>query len=99
MVIYGIAADGYSNMKNWINVQKEGVESIEKIDFIGKTNDNKTLNNFNVDNYNNIYKISGVDKIKIKMSDSNILVNIEIIEINQNLQRFLSGMTANAFGN
>lgn len=96
MVIYGIAADGISSMKNWIRVNQECLDSIEKLSFV---NTNTNTNNFNLTNTNEIYKIVNLNQIKITWTESNIPVNIEIINIEQNIQRIMSGMTANAYSN
>lgn len=105
LIIYGIAADGVSNMKNWIKVSSECVGSIEKIfqnaNTNNSSNDNSSnlikLNNFNANNYDQIYKIVNLSNIKIYFSESTIQTDIEIFVINQNLQRFRDGMTGNAY--
>lgn len=107
IIVYGIAADGYNSMKNWINVLKEGINSAEKIDFINNNNNNNNNNkllykynfasNYNMFNTNEIYKCVNLDKIKIVLSESSIPVNIEIIHIQQNLQRYMGGLTGDAF--
>lgn len=104
MVIYGIAADGISSMKDWIRVNQECLDSIEKLSFANqKSNSSQNnynqifTNNFNLTNTNEIYRIVNLDKIKITWTESNIPVNIEIIQINQNIQRVMSGMSGDAY--
>ena len=96
LVIYGIAADGISCMKNWIRVQSECVDSIEKISFGDNSNGNIGGSNFNPNNYSGVFGIVNLTGIKINLSDSNIQTNIEIIVVNQNIQRIMSGMTGDA---
>jgi len=94
MVIYGIAADGISNMSDWIKVMSEGVKDIENIILNANYNkNNNSLNNLNTNNYNEIYKIVNLKNIKITWTDSYIPVNIEIIYITQKLQKIMSGIT------
>jgi PII-like signaling protein len=57
----------------------------------------KYVNNLNSDNYEGLYLLSNLDKIKISWYNSNVPVNIEIIHINQNVQRIMNGMTENAY--
>ena len=106
LVIYGIAADGLSNMKNWIKVQSECIDSIEKMTF--KNNDTNTnankenyMNidacNINPNNYENVYSIVNLNSIKIYWSETSIQTNIEVFIINQNVQRICSGMTGEAY--
>lgn len=105
MVIYGIAADGINSMKNWINVNQECLDSIEKLSFSNSkntnnykyTNNSKYTNNFNLKNINEIYKVVNLNEIKITWTDSTISTNIEIIHINQNIQMFMGGMTGDYF--
>mgnify|MGYP003383837377 CR=1 FL=1 len=40
-----------------------------------------------------------LDTIKITWHSSNVPVNIEIVHINQNIQRFMSGMTGDGYSN
>ena len=102
MVVYGIATDGISSMKNWIEVLNESVNSIEKISFGSNkdTNENNYClgtNNLNLSNTNEIYRNVNLNQIKITWTDSSIPVNIEIIHIEQNLQRIMGGMTGDAY--
>lgn len=112
MVIYGIATDGISSMKNWIGVQSECVSSVEKLSFKDKDNNKDTntqlsfintntnsqgINNINYANSKEIYRVVGNCDIKIYWSESTVPVNIEIIEINQNLQRIMCGMAGDAY--
>lgn len=103
MVVYGIAADGISSMKNWIHVLDESIGDFEKLSFMKNYNYNKNNNihasNFNPANTNEIYKYVNLNQIKIIWSESSIPVNIEIIHIQQNLQRIMSGMTGDAYSN
>lgn len=102
MVVYGIASDGTSSMKDWIKVNQECLDSIEKLSF---TESNSTYgsqintNNFNLTNINEIYRIVNLNQIKITWTESNIPVNIEIIHIKQNLQRIMGGMSGDAYSN
>ena len=93
IVIYGIASDGVSSMKNWIKVLNECVNSTDKLQKI-----TKTYNNYNTSNTNNIYEAVHLDEIKIEWTDSSIQVDIEIISINNNIQQYLSGMTGSSYG-
>lgn len=97
LVIYGIAADGISNMKNWIKVQSECIDSIEKMSF--GSNDSETLygSNFNPNNYNGVYGIVSLNGIKIYWSETAIQTNVEIFIIDQNIQRVMSGMTGEVY--
>jgi len=97
MVIYGIASDGISSMKNWIRVNQECLDSIEKLSFVNSNSNSTSTNNFNLTNTNEIYRIVNLNQIKIIWTESNIPVNIEIIHIEQNLQRIMSGMAGDAF--
>ena len=101
IVVYGIASDGVSNMSNWIKVQSECIDSIEKLSFRDNNSNsysaNISTNNLNTNNYEQIYRIVNLDEIKITWSESAVPVNIEIIYIGQNLQRIMSGMTGDAF--
>lgn len=96
IVVYGIASDGVSNMSNWIKVQSECIDSIEKLAF-RDNNSNSYSTNLNTNNYEQIYRIVNLDEIKLTWSESLVPVNIEIICIDQNLQRIISGMTGDAF--
>ena len=96
MIVYGIAADGISSMKDWIKVNQECLDSIEKMPF---TNSNVGSNNFNLINTNEIYRIVNLNQIKITWTESCIPVNIEIIYIQQNLQRIMSGMIGEQYLN
>lgn len=102
MVVYGIASDGTSSMKNWIKVNQECLDSIEKLSF-SKSNSTKnnysqiSTSNFNLTNTNEIYRIVNLNQIKITWTESNIPVNIEIIHIKQNLQRIMSGMSGDVY--
>jgi hypothetical protein len=108
-VIYGIAADGISNMKNWIKVQSECIDSIEKMTFKNNaTNATNASNknhmiidacNINSNNYENLYCIVNLNSIKIYWSETSIQTNIEVFIINQNIQRICSGMTGEAYIN
>ncbi len=105
MVIYGIAADGISNMKNWTRVQTEcvdsieSIESIESISFKSDTEKNSGYTNFNSNNYSGIFNIVDLTGIKIFWSETSIQTNIEIFIIKQNMQIISSGMTGNVFSN
>lgn len=101
MVVYGIAADGISSMKDWIRVNQECLNSIEKLSFVNPNSSNNKIstNNFNLTNTNEIYGIVNLNQIKITWTESIIPVNIEIIHIEQNLQRIMSGMSGDAFAN
>lgn len=68
IVIYGIAADGISSMKNWIRVQSECVNSIEKISFGSSENGNICGSNFNPNNYESVFSIVNLTGIKIYWS-------------------------------
>jgi hypothetical protein len=97
LVIYGIAADGISSMKNWIRVQSECIDSIEKMSFGDNTNGNIGGSNFNPNNYSSVFGIVNLTGIKIYLSESNIQTNIEVIVVNQNIQKIMSGMTGEAY--
>jgi hypothetical protein len=99
LVIYGIAADGISSMKNWIRVQSECIDSIEKISFVNNSNCDIEGSNLNLNNYSDVFGIVNLTGIKIYFSQSNIQSNIEIIVVNQNIQRIKYGMTGNFYGN
>lgn len=93
MIIYGIAADGVSDMSNWIKVLSEGVESIENLNLYL----NAKINNLNQNNYDGLYLISNLDKIKISWYNSNIPVNIEIVHLKQNIQQIMGGMSGDTY--
>lgn len=97
LVIYGIAADGISNMKNWIKVQSECIDSIEKMSFGSNDNGKISSSNLNPNNYNGVYGIINLTGIKIYWSETAIQTNIEIFFVNQNIQRVMSGMTGDAY--
>ena len=111
VIIYGIAADGVSDMSNWIKVLSESVESIEdlNLDSVHKNNDDnnddgnnyskkaRNVNNLNSNNYEGMYLVSNLNKIKISWYNTNIPVNVEIIHINQNIQRMMGGMSGDAY--
>jgi len=97
LVIYGIAADGISNMKNWIKVQSECIDSIEKMSFGNNKNGKIGSSNLNPNNYNGVYGIVNLTGIKIYWSETTIQTNIEIFFINQNIQRVMCGMTGDAY--
>ena len=90
-------------MKNWIKVNQECLDSIEKLSFFNYNSDynytNIGTNNFNLTNSNEIYRIVNLNQIKITWTESVIPVNIEIVHIQQNLQKIMSGMTGDAFIN
>lgn len=94
LIVYGIAADGVSSMKNWIRVQSECIDSIEKISFANSEN---IGSNFNPTNYESVFRIVNLTGIKINWSDSKIQSNIEIFFIYQNIQRTICGMTGDAY--
>jgi hypothetical protein len=105
IVIYGIASDGISSMKDWIKVNQECIDSIEKLSFKNNTNDNNKnyfdndyTSNFNPTNTCELYKIVDLNNIKITWSESVIPSNIEIINIQQNVQRITNGMSGQIFG-
>ena len=80
-------------MNNWIRVNKECSESIEKFDFSKKINN--TITNYN--NYEEKFYVECyVKNVKIYFSDSNLKVNVEIVEISQNVLRMMSGMAGKA---
>ena len=93
IMIYGIAADGVSDMSNWIKVLSEGIDSMDNLKFGDNTN------NLNSNNYGGLYMVTSLDTIKITWHSSNVPVNIEIVHINQNIQRFMGGMTGDGFRN
>lgn len=97
LVIYGIAADGISNMKNWIRVQSECIDSIEKMSFKSNENGGIYSSNINPNNYNGVFSIVNLTGIKIFWSETSIQTNVEIYVVNQNLQRVMSGMTGDAY--
>ena len=97
LIIYGIAADGISNMKNWINVQSECIDSIEKMTFCKSKNEYGSHSNINPNNYNGVYRIVNLTGVKILWSETAIQTNVEIFIINQNLQRIMNGMTGDAY--
>jgi hypothetical protein len=110
MVIYGIAVDGHSNMNNWVRVSNECIESTDKLNLFsggdsGSSIGNlgldikQSVNNLNLENYQEKFSMEHIDKIKILFSDSSVSVNVEVIEIHHNLQRIMSGMTGEAFTN
>lgn len=94
LMIYAVATNCISNMNNWIRVNKECSESIENLDFSKKINNTIT----NYDNYEEkFYVVRYVEKVKIYFSDSNLKVNVEIVEISQNALRMIAGMSGTAF--
>lgn len=97
LVIYGIAADGISNMKNWIKVQSECIDSIEKMSFGSNENGQIGGSNLNPNNYNGVYGIISLTGIKIYWSETAIQTNVEIFFVNQNIQRVMGGMTGDAY--
>lgn len=110
MIIYGIAVDGHSNMNNWVRVSNECIESTDKLNLfsgesgssirnLGLDEKNLSVNNLNLENYQEKFLMEHVDKIKIFFSDSSVRVNVEVIEIHHNLQRTMSGMTGDAYSN
>ena len=93
LMIYAVATNCISNMNNWIRVNKECSESIEKFDFSKKINN--TITNYN--NYEEKFYVECyVKNVKIYFSDSNLKVNVEIVEISQNVLRMMSGMAGKA---
>lgn len=97
IICYGIAADGYSNMTNWIQVTNEciGLPDMLKSN---PTGTNK-FDNFNASSVDQVYKIvQDAEEITIKLTPFSIPVSIEIYEITQNQQRVMSGMTGLKFG-
>lgn len=99
LVIYGIAADGISSMKNWIRVQSECVDSIEKMIFGNDSYGKIAGLNLNPNNYSPVFGIVNLTGIKINLSESNIQSNIEIVVVNQNIQRIMSGITREVYAN
>lgn len=97
LIIYGIAADG-SNMKNWIKVQSECINSFEKFCLSKDKYGFEAFTNINLNN-TEIYKIVDLSKIKINLSDTQITTNIEILIIDQNTQKISGGMTGITFSN
>ena len=97
LVIYGIAADGISNMKNWIKVQSECIDSIEKMSFGSNDNGQIGGSNLNPNNYNGMFGIVNLTGIKIYWSETAIQTNVELFFVNQNIQRVMSGMTGDAY--
>ena len=97
LVIYGIAADGISNMKNWTRVQSECIDSIEKMTFGNNENGKIASSNFNPNNYNDVFGIVNLSKIKIYWSETSIQTNVEIFVLDQNMQRVKDGMTGNVY--
>jgi hypothetical protein len=96
IICYGIAVDGYSDMTNWISVTNECVELLDLL----KNKESKEFENFNPETADKVYKIvKNPEQIIIKLTSYSIPVSIEIYEINQNLQRIMSGMTGPAFIN
>jgi hypothetical protein len=99
LIIYGIASDGISNMKNWIRVQSECIDSIEKMSFGSNENGQIAGSNINPNNYNSIFGIVNLTGIKIYWSETSIQTNVEIFVVKQNIQRVMSGMTGDAYSN
>jgi hypothetical protein len=97
LIIYGIAADGISNMKNWVRVQSECIDSIEKMSFGSNENGKIAGSNLNPNNYNGVYGNVYLTGIKIYWSETAIQTNVEIFFVNQNIQRVMSGMTGDAY--
>lgn len=97
LVIYGIAADGISNMKNWIRVQTECIDSIEKMTYGNNEYGQISGSNLNPNNYNGVFGIVNLTGIKIYWSETTIQTNVEIFFVNQNIQRVMSGMTGEAY--
>ncbi len=96
IICYGIAADGYSDMTNWIKVTNE---CVELPDIIRNKQGEKGFENFNPSTAEQVYKIVTPERVIIKLTPYSIPVSIEIYEINQYLQRIMSGMTELAMGN
>jgi hypothetical protein len=87
IIIYAVASNCVSNMNNWIRVHKESSESIENLNF------SKKYNNYE----ENFYVEYKVYDIAVHFSNSNINVNVEIVEISQNLLRMMCGMAGTCF--
>lgn len=97
IICYGIAADGYSDMTNWIRVTNE---CVELPDILRNKKDGKGFENFNPSTAEQVYKIvKNPEEVIIKLTPYSIPVSIEIYEINQNFQRIMSGMTGLAITN
>ena len=107
MVIYGVAVDGHSDMNNWVRVTNECIESTDKLNLVSsdssnqynKYNSKTSVNNLNLENYQEKFLVERIEKIKIVFSDSSVKPNVEVVEIHNNLQRVVSGMTGDAYPN
>ena len=96
-VIYGIAADGISNMKNWIRVQSECIDSFEKMAF--SVDENKMIPSLNINpnNYDGVFGIVNLTRIKIYWSETQIQTNVEIFFIQQNITQIMHGMASDGY--
>ena len=96
-VIYGIAADGISNMKNWIRVQSECIDSFEKMAF--SVDENKMIPSLNINpnNYDGVFGIVNLTRIKIYWSETQIQTNVEIFFIQQNITQIMHGMAGDGY--
>lgn len=96
IIVYGIAVDGFSNMKDWIKVTKEcgGAKDLFKTEPGSKSG----FNNFKPEALNDLYKVIRTpEKTKIKLTPYSIPISVEVYEINQNIQSVMSGMTGLSF--
>lgn len=94
IIIYGIAVDGFSNMKDWIKVIDECAGSKGLFKSKPESNNKTGFYNFKPEKSNDLYKvITNPVSTKIKLTPYSIPISVEIYEIDQNLQRIMSGMT------
>jgi len=96
-------------LNNKLFTLSEGVESIDNLNLDTVNNnadcvyDNKNyskkqgVNNLNSNNYEGMYLVSNLDKIKISWYNSNVPVNVEIIHVNQNIHKMMGGMCGDAY--
>ena len=88
-LFYGIANNGYSDMKNWINVKNECIDDNLEI-----TKQSHNINNYN---YDEVYTIKRIMKIYVSFTPYNEPIDIHIWNANQNIFRIMSGMAGNAY--
>jgi hypothetical protein len=104
ILVYGVALDCISDMKNWTNVMNEFTPiNLDKLMDNKKnsiTNEEQKLNaytNENASNVNGMYGFIRDSSAHITFNETSTPVNMEVITIQQNMQRIIGGMVGTAF--
>lgn len=108
ILVYGIALDGYSNMKNWIQVLNEcnnihkTIENKQTIEYKSspmnlRRNTGESFSNLNRDQNVNPFGVVCLSNCHINFTNILNPINVEIYLINQNINRMISGMTGDWF--